>query len=61
MQCAMWRATFHSAGCYRGRANDNEYRFLSPELKYTRSLIEIIRRLRSVPIRKVFHTDSFNL
>ena len=31
----------------------NEYRLLSPELKYRRSFIEIIRRLKSVMPSKI--------
>ena len=38
----------------------DENRFLSPELKCRRSLIEIIRRLHSVHPRKGFHTYIFN-
>ena len=38
----------------------NENRFLPSELKYRRSLIEIIRRLNSAPPRKGFHTYIFN-
>ena len=59
VQCCVQRFTLLDA--IVDEQNDNEHRFLSPELKYRRSLIEIIRRLRSVPIRKIFHTDSFNL
>ena len=33
----------------------NEYRFLSSELKYRRSLIEIIRRLKSVQLSGFTH------
>ena len=42
----------------------NEYRFLmflSPELKYRRSLIEIIRRLEYVLPKKGFHAYAFNV
>ena len=42
---------------------NNENLFLSPELKCRRSLIEIIRRLKTVPPRKDFHTytGTFNI
>ena len=42
------------------RGRTNEYLFLSLELKYRRSLIQIIKRLKHVPPRNSFHTYSFN-
>ena len=58
MQCCVQRFTLLEAFVDAKMINEN--RFLSPELKYKRSLIEIIRRLNSVPPRKDLHMYIFN-
>ena len=58
MQCCVQRFTLLEA--IVEEQTTIEYRFLLPELKHRRSLIEIIRRLKSVPPRKGFHTYTFN-
>ena len=49
MQCCVKRFTLLKA--IVDKQMTNEYRFLSSELKYRRSLIEIIRRLKSVQLK----------
>ena len=62
MQCCVQRFTLLEA--IVDEQMPNEYRFLTfllPELKYRRSLIEIIRRLEYVPPKKGFHAYAFNV
>ena len=58
VQCCVQRFTLLEA--IVDEQMTNEYLFLSLELKYGRSLIEIIKRLKSMPPRNAFHTYTFN-
>ena len=53
MQCCVQRFTLLEA--IVDEQITNEYRLLSPELKYRGSLIEIIRRLKSVQPSRFTH------